>query len=160
MKTHLTFAILLIVSCLCAQTPENFTESLDHRLGEVLFQTVDNASVNILLGELNGNNAVQSKPDFTARTISQNQNIHHLFFDPKRYNEKEILTKLKFHRLVIAAQYNHIAELRSTPNDSLYSEQWSMNKIGLPSVWDITTGGITACGDTIVVVPPAPAEQK
>jgi subtilisin family serine protease len=151
MKTHLTFAILLIVSSLCAQTPENMTESLDHRFGEVLFQTVDNAAVNILLGELNGNNVVQSKPDFTVRTISPNQNIHHLFFDPKRYNEKEILTKLKFHRLVVAAQYNHIAELRSTPNDSLYSEQWSMNKIGLPSVWDITTGGTTACGDTIVV---------
>jgi subtilisin family serine protease len=151
MRTHLTFAILFLVTCLCAQTPETFTETLDHRLGEVLFQTVDNASVNVILAELNGDNLVQTEPDFKAKTISQNQNIHHLFFNPNLYDEKEILTKLKFHRLVMAAQYNHIAELRSTPNDSLYSEQWNMNKIGLPSVWDVTTGGTTACGDTIVV---------
>jgi subtilisin family serine protease len=151
MKTYLTFVLFLTALCLCAQVPETFKEDSDHRLGEVLFQTVDNKSVNIILGELNGNALLQREPDFTVKTISPNQNIHHLFFDPRLYDEKEILNKLRFHRLVMAAQYNHIAELRSTPNDSLFSEQWNMNKIGLPSVWDITTGGTTACGDTIVV---------
>jgi subtilisin family serine protease len=150
MKTHFTVTLLFIASCLFSQSQLS-SKPADHRLGEMLIQTVDNAALTVILNELNGDNLVQNEPDFKAKTISPNQNIHHLFFDPKLYDEKEILNKLRFHRLVMAAQYNHIAELRSTPNDSLFSEQWNMNKIGLPSVWDVTTGGTTACGDTIVI---------
>ena len=36
----------------------------------------------------------------------------------------------------------------ATPNDPLYSSQWHYPQIGLPSAWDITTGGTT-----IVAVP-------
>jgi subtilisin family serine protease len=39
----------------------------------------------------------------------------------------------------------------TTPNDPLFSEQWNLDRIGLKSLWDRTTGGLTPCGDTIVV---------
>lgn len=40
---------------------------------------------------------------------------------------------------------------RREPNDPAYINQQDMNLIGMPKAWDITTGGITAYGDTIVV---------
>ncbi len=41
---------------------------------------------------------------------------------------------------------------RSTnPNDPFFLQQWDMNRIDMPLAWDITTGGITKKGDTIVV---------
>ncbi|MEP6793343.1 MAG: S8 family peptidase [Saprospiraceae bacterium] len=37
------------------------------------------------------------------------------------------------------------------PNDPAYINQGDMNLIGMPKAWDISTGGITKNGDTIVV---------
>jgi subtilisin family serine protease len=39
----------------------------------------------------------------------------------------------------------------TVPNDPAYINQGDMNLIGMPKAWDITTGGITKGGDTIVV---------
>ncbi|MDX1410455.1 MAG: S8 family serine peptidase, partial [Saprospiraceae bacterium] len=41
--------------------------------------------------------------------------------------------------------------LRRDPNDQLWSEQWDMERIGMPQAWDISTGGLTTRGDTIVI---------
>jgi subtilisin family serine protease len=61
------------------------------------------------------------------------------------------------------AQYNHYVAHRSTiPNDIQFGSMWDMNNTGqsggtpdadidAPEAWDITTGGMTAQGDTIVV---------
>ena len=150
MKTHYTIALLFVASLLCAQ-PQLLKKADDHRRGELLLQTIDNQSVNTVLAELNGSSFTRSEPDFTIKMLSDNQHIFHLFFNPDLYDEKEVLNKVRFNRFVMAAQYNHIVELRATPNDSLFTEQWNMSKIGIPSVWESTTGGTTACGDTIVV---------
>lgn len=44
-------------------------------------------------------------------------------------------------------------EYRETfPDDNLFSEQWSLEQIGLPNVWDQTTGGtIVTSGEDIVI---------
>ncbi|MEO6133285.1 MAG: S8 family peptidase [Saprospiraceae bacterium] len=43
-------------------------------------------------------------------------------------------------------------EWRNTiPNDPGYVNQVNMNLIGMPKAWDITTGGVTKRGDTIVI---------
>ena len=39
----------------------------------------------------------------------------------------------------------------TVPNDPVYINQGDMNLIGMPQAWDITTGGLTSRGDTIVV---------
>lgn len=44
-----------------------------------------------------------------------------------------------------------IISTRKKPNDPKYTEQWTLNKIGLENAWDYTTGGQTADGDEIVV---------
>lgn len=61
------------------------------------------------------------------------------------------------------AQFNHYVAPRTVfPNDSLFSQLWNMDNTGqsggfpdadidAPEAWSITTGGMTAAGDTIVV---------
>ncbi|MEP6647394.1 MAG: S8 family serine peptidase, partial [Saprospiraceae bacterium] len=39
----------------------------------------------------------------------------------------------------------------TVPNDPGYINQLNMNMIGMPKAWDITTGGVTPRGDTIVI---------
>lgn len=53
---------------------------------------------------------------------------------------------------VISASWNRPVEFRdSIPNDPLFGNQWDMERIGLPAVWHVSTGGLTANGDEIVV---------
>ena len=74
----------------------------------------------------------------------------------------EALAMLKASPEIQVAQPNHAVQLRNTvPNDASYSQQWSLNNTGQNGgvagadidaelAWDITTGGVTALGDTIV----------
>jgi hypothetical protein len=49
-------------------------------------------------------------------------------------------------------QPNYYAQLRDTePDDPDFGQQWHLDRIKAPEVWDITTGGVTAGGDTIVI---------
>ena len=69
---------------------------------------------------------------------------------------------------VVAVQLNHLVEERVMPPDSLWPNdpdfalQWHLNNsgqsgglpgadLGVLSAWDITTGGVTPSGDTVVV---------
>lgn len=64
---------------------------------------------------------------------------------------------------VLTTQLNHYAKPRSlTPNDSLFSQQWALLNTGqtggvagidinVAPIWNKSTGGVTALGDTIVV---------
>jgi len=77
--------------------------------------------------------------------------------------ELELITNLKRLPEVTVAQLNHKVELRTTtPDDASFTNQWSLNNTGQNSgtvdadidaieAWDITTGGLTAQGDSIVV---------
>lgn len=82
--------------------------------------------------------------------------------------QKELLHFLQEVSSVQVAQYNHKVQLRSpspmatTPNDPLFNNQWQYINTGANGgtagvdldaelAWDITTGGLTANNDTIVV---------
>jgi serine protease len=63
---------------------------------------------------------------------------------------------------ILQLQENRKLTSRKIPNDSLYSKQWQYNNTGqgggnvgadlsAENAWAITTGGVTALGDTIVV---------
>lgn len=82
-------------------------------------------------------------------------------------DDAAILEFLKNAPIVQTAQYNHKITLRSpnstVPNDAFYSNQWQYKNIGgaiggvagvdldAELAWDITTGGMTALNDTIVI---------
>lgn len=76
---------------------------------------------------------------------------------------KLLLNQLKALPMVKMAQENHIISQRNTvPNDPNYVSQWQYNNTGQNGgtvgvdldaelAWDVTTGGITPNGDTIVI---------
>lgn len=62
-----------------------------------------------------------------------------------------LLDALKTHPAVIACQYNPVVKWRSSlTNDPFVDRQWSLDSLGIPSVWKQTTGGISPNGDSIV----------
>ncbi|MBL7815094.1 MAG: S8 family serine peptidase [Saprospiraceae bacterium] len=117
--------------------------------GEMIFQLSDNQLFTDFEKEFNQKTETLRHEGFTL--ISENMRIYTLRFDPDIYDEKQVFEALKNTPSVSAVQYNHIVEERGNPNDPQFSQQWSLAKINAPSVWDKTTGGVTACGDTIVV---------
>ncbi len=74
-----------------------------------------------------------------------------------------LLPELRKSPYVKLAQHNHTVQLRATtPDDVSFNQQWGLKNTGqnggvagadidAESAWDITTGGLTAQGDTIVV---------
>lgn len=100
------------------------------------------------------------------RTLSYSLHIYLFSFDPLAINEEKMLAKTIHYPKVKIAQFNHYINERNTvPNDLQYSVMWDMHNDGsnggagaiadsdidAPEAWDITTGGLTADGDTIVV---------
>jgi subtilisin family serine protease len=151
-KLTLFYAFLCFFTPLFSQDLQVRNKTDDHQLGEILFQTVDNESVKSLVNTLNRSNSLTpSTPLFMLKTVSEDLNYYKISFDPTLFNEKDVLIQLNAQPSVRAVQFNYFVELRSTPNDPLFNKQWSLNKINAPSVWDVTSGGKTACGDSIVV---------
>ncbi len=86
------------------------------------------------------------------RALGRLHNYHLFSVDPALTGNSDWLREVALDPMVKAAQWDYRLEFRTTtPNDHFYPEQWDMDRIGLPQVWDITTGGLTALGDTIVV---------
>ncbi len=102
----------------------------------------------------------------TMRVLSERLNIVLVEYNPQLVHAEDMLLNIRSKPGVINAQYNHVVELRgivdNTPDDTMFPDQWNMNNTGQNSgtpgadidalkAWDITTGGLTAMGDTIVV---------
>ncbi|MCC6964531.1 MAG: S8 family serine peptidase, partial [candidate division Zixibacteria bacterium] len=81
----------------------------------------------------------------------------------QKADREQLLEAVKDHPAVLVAQFNHHIALRATyPNDPRFNEQYALHNTGQsggtvdadidgPEAWDITTGGVTSTGDTIVV---------
>lgn len=99
----------------------------------------------------------------SKRLLSKRMNIYLFEFDTQRVSDEEFLSSVKQHPFVLEAQFNHYVEQRSTyPNDPSFNVQWALENTGqtgglfdadidAPEAWDITTGGVTVLGDTLIV---------
>lgn len=128
--------------------------------GELMVQLKDGESIEKLLQE---NKAL----GFSAiQTISERFHIYLLKFDSSKSNNISAISQLKQNKAVINVQNNHLIELREAaetiPNDPLFPDQWALKNTGqngglldadidATDAWDITEGGMTIFGDTIVV---------
>jgi len=89
-------------------------------------------------------------------------------YNPSEINADYVLGEIRKHKDVVVAQFNHYVSDRSAPppvipNDPNFASlQWNMNNTGqnggtpdadidAPEAWGLTTSGLTAAGDTIVV---------
>lgn len=86
-------------------------------------------------------------------------------FDPQQASAREVSTMLATLSSVQVAQVNHIIAERVVPNDPFFGLQWHHSQpnnrdINTDLAWDITTGGVTATGDDIVVCVVEPQGTK
>jgi len=154
-KYILTTAIFFFANGLITAQETNIVS------GDLLVMVNSENDAHLLSKELSSINGVPSQLK-VKRTLSQSMHIYLMTFDKNAVNENLLLKAVKRNHLVKIAQFNHIFQERIIPNDPQYSVMWDMNNTGAsggvadadidaPEAWNITTGGLTAAGDSIVV---------
>lgn len=99
-----------------------------------------------------------------GRKLSHYLNVRLFRYDTGKVDGPFLLERLRSHEAVRSAQFEHRMERRATPNDPLFTqpEIWPYINDGSNGgvadadidadlAWDITTGGTSIHGDTIVV---------
>jgi len=138
-------ALFFINHAAQAQSTAAVARNID---AELMVDLQDEASISKLIRSAN----LQKPASVTyLRNVSLSRNIHLIQFDTEQWGKQELLRWLSSQPAVVAAQANHWIQFNNEPNDPDFSEQWGALRIGAPEVWDITTSGLTALGDTIVV---------
>ncbi len=133
-------------------------QRMDHLRGDLIIQLQTAASAQRL--------AARYETKTSLAPVSQlvvSPNIWRFTYDANAIGERSILSLIGADKEVVQVQFNHFVKLRSTiPDDSLFDSQWQYINTGINGglenadldmdlAWDITTGGVTALGDTIVV---------
>ncbi|MDX1941395.1 MAG: S8 family serine peptidase [Saprospiraceae bacterium] len=157
MKKHLLL-LLVLFSCLSA----NFAQKLNYVQDQLLVKP--RTGVDMQAWAKQWNTFEGRAINFRIKEqVSQPMNIWLVEFDFNKVGASKLLNAIRQDKSIEVAQLNHILERRSTlPNDQLINLQWQYLNVGqsggLPGAdfdidlaWDITTGGRTASGDTIVV---------
>ncbi|MBB4079735.1 subtilisin family serine protease [Lewinella aquimaris] len=130
-------------------------QNLEYGQGQLIVQ---------LRGDADAKLWAYRQPEVTAwRRLGHTVNSLLVNFDWTRYAEDELRERFSRDSLVISAQLNHRLSMRlRKPNDPRYGQQWQHHNTGqsggltgadynLERAWDITTGGVTVNGDTIVI---------
>lgn len=139
-----------------------FSQKIDHVLGDVLVQLHPQTDIQSIARDFRQVNGTASNLHIKQHLVPY-LNIWLIQINPNEIDEIFFLEKIKKHPAVANAQFNHLTALRSTiPNDTDFPNQWQHLNDGnngstadadmdTDLAWDITTGGLTAVGDTIVV---------
>ena len=85
-----------------------------------------------------------------SKILSKTMNIVLIEID-ENLDELSIAQSLQQLPEIQLAQLNYIGEYREVPNDAMYSKQWDMDIISAADAWSLSTGGLSANDDTIVV---------
>ena len=118
--------------------------------GDILVMLQPNVDVSKLVDDLSLINGQRAKLHVVSE-VSAPMRTWLLQFDPNSAEQAVVLRAVRNHPDVLLAQNNHPVELRNVPNDTNYSSQWHHENIGSEAAWDLSTGGVTTDGDTIVV---------
>lgn len=133
-------------------------QDLSRVQGELIVQLFGNSNPQSLVQRIETTTGFQME---IAKPVSKRFNIWLLTFDESTTTAAKLLSAINSDNYVANAQFNHYTAERVTPNDPLYANQWNMFNDGTGGIadsdvdaelaWDITTGGVTAFGDTIVI---------
>ena len=153
---------ILVFFCLCCFSLSVTAQQLDYVQGELLVQLSTKTNVRNWIKQHQTFEGRPTQLQFNA-VVSKPMRILSLRFDFASIHEIRFLQAIRKDPNVELAQFNHFIKLRSTiPNDPLFNQQWQYVNTGqdggtigrdfdLDLAWDITTGGVSANGDTIVV---------
>lgn len=95
----------------------------------------------------------RNKIQFTIdRSISKLLNLYSIEYSGNSLDGERLIQQLQKDRQILSVGYDTPLTYRNTtPNDEFFDEQWNLERIQLPQVWNETTGGLTANGDQIVI---------
>lgn len=142
-------SLLLCTVLLCAWTTELTAQAVAIP-GDLLIMLAPGASAQKVAADLR---VLHGSPTGieVVHEVSAPLRTWLLHFDPARAAQSDLLRAVRSHKDVMLAQNNHHLELRTLPNDPQYGQQWHHQNINSEAAWEISTGGLTADGDTIVV---------
>ncbi len=127
------------------QTPPN-----SPKLDQVLVQLQPTVTLENFVKNVN-NNCPFAEQIKIEKPLAKRSNIYALSAS-QITDRQAFISFLKNDPTVLYAQWNAPVTFRdSIPNDELFDAQWSMERIGAPKVWDVSTGGHTTSGREIVV---------
>jgi serine protease len=142
----------LIVFCLSIAAVS--AQTAERALGQVIVQLAPGVGVwrpaEIVASTQNRNQGKDAALVW-EQAVAPDWRIHLYSFDEQAISAEEVVSRLSKSADVENAQLNHRTYDRAIPNDAEWFRQTNMNLIQAPAAWDLTTGGVTAQGDTIVV---------
>ena len=135
------------------------TEGSPFILGDIIIQFEKNASPETVLEQVSQDYNLRLEKE-----LSKPVNIWLAKFDANNFTHQRILKELNGLPGIKYAQNNHKVYMRDgvTPNDPQYGQQWHHKNTGqtggttdadisIEKAWEVTTGGLTAFGDEVVV---------
>ena len=149
--------INLIISFLFFISSSAFELDGNYKPGELIVQLKSGKTIEVTLENLNRN--YPNLNIVVKKVLSNRLNIWLLNFN-KGYVTFEVVKRIvNADADVLFAQANHTnISLRNTPNDTHFDKMWGLSNltnigsdISAEAAWEISTGGITKKGDTIVV---------
>lgn len=156
MNKILLFFIFIFVS-----RPLLHGQSTTVEKGSVIIMLKENTDIDSFIKDLNNLNGLGTAFHL-QKIVSSTMHIYLFSFDFFRLNSDTFLTTIRQHPSVKIAQYDYFIEQRSVPDDPNFSYLWNFQNTGdnngiagadidAVKAWDISTGGTTVDGDTIVV---------
>ena len=150
---------ILYTLCFCFLVSGMYAQRLDHRLGYLIVQAKSRTDLQSVLAKQSARSSTQIGIE---RQLSKHMGLYVISFDHAKVNQRTLLNDLRQDRKITIAQNDHLTFPRVIPNDPLYMFQWQWTNTGqnggtvdvdvdMEGAWDVTTGGVTASGDTIVV---------
>jgi hypothetical protein len=148
---------LFILALFAVITADSFSSDNNYVPGELLVMLKHNQSTSALTSDFGFIGLSIKEP------VVEYMNIWLFSYNYSERNADLVLSEIRKHSSVAIAQFNHYVSERSLiPNDPSFAQQWSLNNTGqnggtpdadidATDAWDITTSGLTAMGDTIVV---------
>ena len=160
---HLQFRFLYIIFFLTGTITLLHGQKLNHVQGEFIVQVNDEKDLNIFRKQLSSSRAKRTFDGFSAKQIMKEPlNLWVLKIDFTSVNELEFERQIRAFGKFDNVQKNRLIRPRIIPNDPDFNKQWQYINTGstggiegadmdMELAWDITTGGLTPSGDTIVV---------
>ncbi|HFB99796.1 MAG TPA: hypothetical protein ENJ53_03220, partial [Phaeodactylibacter sp.] len=153
MKTFWTIFLLFLTHFIFAQTNQKETNSdLQYIPNEYVIQLEPTADASVFFQkikkEFNESGIIFQK----EKSLFKDLNVFLLKSKTEVKDVNRLLRRLDYFSEVKRVGQNfQIQQREKIPNDPLFINQWDMEIIHAPEVWEVTTGGVTALGDTIVV---------
>jgi len=135
----------------------SFYDDKNYKEGELIVMLDENVNVEHFTNEFSD---IDLHP---KQVIFKDYNIWLLEYNTSKSQPVDALLSVMKKKEVRVVQFNHYIQLRQTfPNDTRFNEQWNMHNTGqsggtpdadidAPEAWDISSGGVTSLGDTVVV---------